>query len=191
MKFLEIEFKYNAENVDFKAFEEFALSKKPLKSIIVSGFDHFYSHAKNPDSFCRHRIGPDLNQLTFKRKDPTANNNVTRTEHNINLATDTSKEQIEAFCKEFNYFYNTSIFKTCFVYTYEWYTLVYYIVHDTNMKEVGRFLEIEASESYAWGSKEEALSSIISIERFAKGLGLSAQSRLKKSLWEMFRKETK
>lgn len=189
MKFKEIELKYNAKDIDFHAFNAFALSRKPISKVIASGYDHFHANSKDKDSFCRHRVGLDINQLTFKRKGEGAANNVTRTEHNLNLSPDTSVEQVEALCAEFGYTYNTSIFKTCFVYTYEWYVFVYYIVHDKSMKELGRFLEIEAREDYNWGSEQDALTGIASIEKFAKGLGINAQSRMRKSLWEMFRKE--
>lgn len=190
MKFREIELKYNAENIDFAEFEKFALERKPLKKVIAAGFDHFHANAKEKDSFCRHRVGPDgMNQLTFKRKDSGATNNVTRTEHNLDLAPNVTTDQVKALCAEFGYKYNTSIFKTCFVYEYDWYIFVFYIVHDTSMKEVGRFLEIEAKEDYHWGSEQEAMAAIVSIERFAKSLGITPQNRLKKSLWEMFRKE--
>lgn len=197
----EIEFKYNADGLDFKEFERLALERNPKKVIIASGYDHFYSSHKDKDAFCRHRVGhyvvlqewdtnkKELNQLTFKRKPAGAANNVTRTEHNIDLDKSVKEEQIRALCEEFGYKYNTSIFKTCFVYTYEYYVFVYYIVHDTNMKEVGRFLEIEALESYDWQTEQDAVAAITAVERLTKSLGITAQARMKKSLWEMFRKD--
>ena len=187
MAFKEIEFKYRADEIDFKKFEEFAKSRTPVRFTLASGYDHFYANSKDADAFCRHRVGPDMNQLTFKRK-TTGTDNYIRTEHNIDMKTKVSVPQVEALCKEFGYTYNTSIFKTCFVYEYEYYTLVYYIVADTSMKEVGRFFEIEAKEDYEWGADNAAWDAIVTVERFCKPLGITPQGRMKKSLWELFRK---
>lgn len=189
MKFKEVELKYSAQEIPFSVFKQFAENQEGLEnSIIVSGYDHFFANKKDRESFCRHRVGPDLNQLTFKRKAPESSNNTVRTEHNLDLKPYITEDQVAALCNEFGYEYNTSIFKTCFVYKYEWYTLCYYIVADMDQKEVGRFIEIEASESYKWSSEDEAKSAIISIEKLNK-IGLTHKNRLKKSLWEMFRKE--
>lgn len=189
MAFKEIELKYRADHLKLEDFQEFAKNRDDLKkTLLASGYDHFYSSASDKDAFCRHRVGPDINQLTFKRKQHDANNYV-RTEHNIDMKARVTTAQVTALYKEFGYEYNTSIFKTCFVYTYEWYTLVFYVVYDTNMQEKGRFFEIEAREDYPWDSEGAAWDSIVALERLFKPMGISAQNRLKKSLWEMFRKE--
>ncbi len=190
-KFMEVELKYNAEGMKLSSFIDFCEGRKGLTTkIMVSGYDHFYSSLKQPDSFCRHRIGPDMNQLTFKRKTADANNFV-RTEHNIDLTTPVSKAQIEALVKEFGYQYNFSIFKSCWVFKYDWHTFVYYICSDMEMQELGRFMEIEAAEDHNWASEAQAWQEITVLEKLCKPLGVTAQSRIKRSLYEMFKKEPK
>ncbi len=188
MNFKEVEFKYKADNISLTSFIEFCNKKDPKRVVIASGYDHFFHSVASEDAFCRHRMGPDMNQLTFKRKS-VANNNFVRTEHNIDLTRDMTKEQIEALCSEFGYKFNTSIFKNCFVYNYDWYTFVYYICYDVDMKELGRFVEIEMSEDHNWTSENQAWNELLIVEKLcAKELGVSAQSRIKRSLFEMFRK---
>lgn len=188
MKFMEVELKYRADEISLPAFKAFCVDRGPKEVILASGYDHFYSNTKDPDAFCRHRTGTDFNQLTFKRK-TVDNNNYVRTEHNLDLAPKVSEEQVKALCSEFGYQYNTSIFKTCYVYIFDWYVMAYYVCYDSGMKEVGRFVEIEAKESADWRNQEHAWSELLIIERTAKQIGLSAQGRLKRSLYEMFRAE--
>lgn len=184
-QYKECEFKYNAKDLSLTAFTAFCTDRKPKNFIIASGYDHFYSHTRSKESFCRHRKGEEFNQLTFKRKTNDANNFI-RTEHNINLSLDTRKEQIEALCKEFSYEYTDSIFKNCFIYNYGWYTLVYYIIYDKDLIEKGRFFEIEMDENHDWKDEQDAWSSLLVMEKMCKPLGVSPQSRVKRSLFEMF-----
>lgn len=188
MHFKEIELKYRADNVllsDFQAYCE--SSKKPYSFLHASGYDYFYDDAVEPGEFCRHRVGADMNQLTFKRK-TTNKNNYIRTEHNINLAKDTTVDQVSALCSEFGFSFNTSIFKTCFVYKFQSHTAVYYVCYDIEMKELGRFIEIELDENRNWGDEENAMKALQVLEQDMSRLGLKPQSRVKKSLFELFRK---
>lgn len=191
MNYREVEFKYRAAVL----LDEFVkicegLDDRLIKTVQPSGFDNFYSSVKNPDCFCRHRIElGKFNQLSFKRK-LTDKNNYIRTEHNLNMDVDTKKSQVQAMLSEFGYKYNTSIFKNCFVYAYELYTLVYYVCYNSELKELDRFVEIELNEDYAWGSEEDAWKALVDLEkRFSVPLLISPQARIKRSLFEMFRKE--
>lgn len=188
MKSMEIEYKYRADEISLEEFHKFCIGKNPVKSLVASGYDHFYENLKDTTGFYRHRVGPDMNQLTYKRK-TSDNNNFVRKEHNLDFSKKVSIDQVSEYVKDFGYQLNTTIFKNCFVYSYDYYTLVFYVCYDTKMKELGRFMEIEMDESYAWRSEQEAMSSLVAMERFCKPLGVSAQSRLKKSLFELFRKE--
>jgi adenylate cyclase class IV len=183
---VEIEFKYRADNISLTAFTEFCKSRRPIQVIHAAGYDHFYQHAQEGDSFCRHRIGPDMNQLTFKRK-TTDSNNFVRTEHNLDLDSVT-QEQVAALCAEFGYKPNFSLYKSCFVYNYDCYTLVYYICYDVDMKELGRFVEIEMKEDHPWESETQAWDQLLVFEKLCKPLGVSPQSRVKRSLFELYKK---
>lgn len=184
---LEVEFKYNCKDILLSNFLEFCKNYDKSKFITASGWDHFYYNEKTPDVFVRHRIGPDCNQKTIKRK-LTANNNFIRTEHNIDLDAKTTKEQISAECAEFGYQYNFSIFKTAFVFKYNWHVFVYYIVYDTEMQELDRFIEIEMSEEHTWKDEQEAYSQLLVLEKLCKSIGLTPQARVKNSLFERYKK---
>lgn len=186
-KFSEIEVKFRADDISLGKFHEFCKNRPNLQSYITAfGPDHFYSNTKDTDSFCRHRVGADMNQLTFKRK-TAGTNNFIRVEHNIELK-GASGEQIAALVKEFGYDYNTSIQKVCFVYKYDFYTLVYYFCYDLDMKELGRFVEIEMCEDYNWANQQDAWDQLVAMERICRPLGISPQGRIKRSLFELFRK---
>ena len=129
---VEIEFKYNAAEIALTAFTKFCQSHDPESFILASGWDYFYENTKNPDAFCRLRVGPDSNQLTFKRK-LSDKNNFVRTEHNIDLAKSVSRPQIDALVSEFGYKPNTLLFKNCFIYQYARHIFVYYVVYNADM----------------------------------------------------------
>lgn len=186
-RYLEIETKYNAKNVSLTEFKEFCKARGPLRSIMASGYDHFYAKPDEESSFCRHRTGPDRNEFTYKQKTNAANSTIRR-EVNVNMMPGESKETAAALAESFGYQYNTSIFKTCFVYTYEWYTLVYYITYDLDMKELDRLLEIEMKEDHPWASEADAWNQLTVLEKLCKPLGASPQARIKRSLFEMYRK---
>ncbi len=187
MNFKEIELKYSADDISLTAFMAFCEEREPIKNLTPSGYDHFYK-AGNTDDFCRLRQGPDSNQLTFKRKLHGVNNYV-RTEHNLDLTRKMARAQVEALLKEFGYLYTASIFKNCFVYNYADHTLVYYICYDRDLKELGRFIEIEAKEDYDWETQQHAWDTITAIERFCRPLGITPQARVKRSLFEMYGNE--
>lgn len=187
IEFKEIEFKYKADDISLEAFSSFC-KNEPYKFVLAAGYDHFYSCKDFSESFCRHRVGPDKNELTFKRKTADKNNFV-RTEHNIELSPSVSEEQVAALCNEFGYKHNVSIYKDCFVYKYFNHTFVYYICYNLEMKELGRFVEIEMDENYPWETEEQALNELTMLEKKFHQFGVSPQSRVKRSLFEMFRKD--
>jgi adenylate cyclase class IV len=182
MKFLEIEFKYRADNVSLEDFQY--ICKDPYKLVIASGYDYFYESDQTPGAFCRHRVGADMNQLTFKRKTASKNNYI-RTEHNLNLA-DVKIDQVEALVAEFGYTKARSIFKSCFIYDFSDCIFVYYICYDEGMNELGRFIEIELAEDGRYASQKDAMKQLIKLETRLSPLGIKPKNRLRKSLFELF-----
>ena len=183
---VEIEFKYPAESLE--QFHDFCRKKDGLlRFTMASGFDHFYAGKHAPAAFCRHRQGPDMNQLTLKRK-TTGENNYVRTEHNIELQPDMTEPQIRSLCTDLGYDYTGRLFKTCFIYKYKYYTLVYYLVYNDEMKEQGRYFEIEMAEDADWRDDQEAYQELLVMEKICKPLGAAPEKRLKESLFEMFGK---
>lgn len=185
MSFLEIEYKYKADGISVADFSKFCESKVPRKTTVAMGTDYFFNKKNSDSTFCRYRTGADINQLTFKRKTEDKNNYV-RTEHNIDLALSVDRSRIEALLPEFGYQYNFSMHKSCIIYTFDWYIMVYYICYDEERKELGRFVEIEMSENKEW-AEGEAEAELTVVEKLCKPLGLSPQARVKKSLFELFK----
>lgn len=184
----EVEFKYRAK-VSLTDFHKFCTTtRNPVKYLLISGWDSFYSNTDLPTSFYRHRINTLENQLTFKKK-ISLDNNFIREEHNIDLPLSVSDQKVSDLCGVHGYKYNISIFKNCFIYNYEYYTLVFYIVYDLNLNELDRFIEIEMKEDYDWGSEEEAYSSLITLEKLCKSLSIGPDERVNKSLYEMYKKD--
>lgn len=181
----EIEQKFNASAISPEHFKAFCIKKNPHTELTVSGHDTFYSHPTDPNSFFRYRESDNDAELTFKRK--TQDNNVVRTEYNLNLAGNLC-DKGEAFCKDMGYVYNVTIFKVAFVYVYEAHLLCYYVVYDSDLVELGRFIEIELCEQIAWESEQAARKALINVETGCKELGLTSLNRVSASLFEMYRK---
>ena len=188
MKNKEIEFKYKASSLTLSEFKFFCVSRKPDKFQIISGYDHFYSNTSTTDSFYRHRVNTNENQLTFKRKTDSSNNFI-REEHNIDLPLSVSEEKIKDLCNITGYQYNFSIFKNCFIYNYSYYTLVFYICYDINLNELDRFIEIEMKEDHDWVDEQEAYGELLTLEKLCQNLGISSKDRINKSLFELFRRD--
>lgn len=187
VKFKEIETKYFADNINLKDFKKFAKSLNPIKYIEASGFDYYFT--KN-NAFTRYRAG-ELHELT-KKEQTTSKNNYIRTEINMRIVPETTEEKtlekVTEFVAQDGYKFNFSIFKSCFIYYYTSFDLVYYIVFDSNMKEQGRFLEIEMLEDYPWESVEQVWSELLKIESQLAPLGIKPKNRITKSLYQMFKK---
>jgi len=184
---LEIEFKYRADTLSSKDFVAYC-KKKGGKPFFVSGMDYFYSSVFDNNAFIRHRIGDDMNQLTYKRK-LDAENNVVRVERNIDLSESTGVDTIEGLCRDLNFRYNTKIVKRSFVCHFKDHTLSYYVCLDVGGNKLGAFVEVELPEGKNWKSKEAALQVLEKIERRHKSLQVYPHRRLEKSLYEMFRKD--
>lgn len=189
MKFKEIEYKYNADKIDLNAFKVLCASFNERHEYNeASGYDHFYSPGPNSDSFGRHRIGADINQLTTKHKTSTKHNYF-RDEINTKLDKSETKENVCAQFKSFGYEYVGSLFKNCFVFNFETFTAVYYAVYDDKLTEHGRYLEIELSEDVDWITERRAYDALNQLEEQFSKLGITPQHRIKKSLYELFIKE--
>tara|TARA_Y100000033_G_C2667271_1_gene72548 strand:- start:79 stop:531 length:453 start_codon:yes stop_codon:yes gene_type:complete len=127
-------------------------------------------------------------ELTIKKK-LNDKNNFDRVEVNLKLENDDIKS-VDATAELLGFKENFRIHKACWIYYFEHVDIVYYIVHDENMKEKYRFLEIEFLEHVEGFSTEEKLNILNSYEKKLDSLGINAYKRMKRSLFEIFRKET-
>lgn len=183
MHFKELETKYFADNIGM---DDFVKLVQPLNPewMLVSSYDDYFTNDKG--EFIRYRYHDHMGELTIKRKTTDTNNN-NRIE--VNVPTDgKSSPSIAAFCDLLGYKMNFSIFKTCKIAFLEKIVLVYYVVYDENLNEKKRFIEVEARENYQWASEEEAWAEIVKYENMLTPLGISSKNRVKKSLFEIFKK---
>lgn len=192
--FLEIEVKYNADDIDRIKFKDLAQGLNPHEFIYVESYDVYY--VRDEESFLRYRM-PATNsgeeksnkraELAFKRKH-IAKNNIVRTEVNLRVDVNTP-ELVNAFCEGLGYKKNFSIYKMCDIYVFEDATLVYYSVKDESNK-YAHFVEIEASEEMNL-SEDAAWTIIQKYEKILSPLGITAQKRKRLSLYEMYKKDIK
>lgn len=200
--FTELEYKYNADNIGLQDFQDLMKSIGYLKSLDISSWDYYYTNENN--DFIRFRES-DTPELTIKRK-TTENNNWNRIE--VDLPLDKNKISVtivEEFVNLQNYQFNFKVYKSCFIYWSEYVNYVYYIVYDEQMRECNRFIEVEVNKDKIneLASEERRQSEIeagfkllpispLSVLKEAEEkltiLGISSKNRLKKSLFEIFKK---
>lgn len=186
MRFKEIETKYDASNIKMEDFLKIIEQLPIRKKLLVSSYDEYFTNKEG--DFVRYRHNNERGELTIKRKVTNANNNE-RVEVNMptqgdNLATTTR------FLDLLGYEPNFSIYKTCNIFWTDKVDLVYYVVYDKEFKERRRFIEIEADEHLEWESEEQAWGEILKYEKLLEPLGITPQHRLRKSLFEIFRKDS-
>lgn len=184
MKFKEIEFKYDADGVSMNNFVELMETFKIDRKMLVSSYDDYFVDPTG--NFIRYRYTDGGGELTIKRKTTDKNNNE-RIEVNVPTAGDNLRT-VEAFVDLLGYKHNFGIYKTCKIFWIDKVVLVYYVVYDKEMKEQRRFIEIEANEDLVWDSEQAAWDEITKWEKVIEPLGIKPKNRLKKSLFEVFRK---
>lgn len=184
MHFKEIEYKYDADNVSMEKFVELVEGFPSTKKMMVSSYDDYFVNQEG--NFIRYRYTDGRGELTIKRKLSDKNNNE-RIEVNVPTAGDNLKT-VAAFVDLLNYKHNFGIYKSCKIYWTGKVVLVYYVVYDKELKELRRFIEIEADEDLPWASEQEAWDEIAKYEKLMEPLGITSKNRLKKSLFEIFRK---
>lgn len=206
MKFKEIEFKYDAKEIPLNFFTQIIEKNySPFKRLIVSSYDDYFINSES--NFIRYRhaglygssntdhgshsiwVKQELNQapeLTIKRKMTQENNNE-RIEVNMSIVPQ-NFSTVEEFIKLLGYTHDFRIYKVCNIYWVDRVVICYYIVFDNNMRELNRFIEIEANEDLHFNDETEALKLITNyeIELNKLGLPLTPEKRLKKSLFEMY-----
>ena len=198
MKFKEIEFKYDAKDIPLNLFTQF-IEKNYIvtKKLIVSSYDDYftnldsnfirYRHNNNdhdPNSIWIKQEYGNTPELTIKRKMIAENNNE-RIEVNMAIVPQ-DFSTIDEFIKLLGYTHDFRIYKVCNIYWVDRVVLSYYLVFDNNMRELNRFIEIEANEHLEFKNEQEALEIISNYEMELMPLGISSQKRLKKSLFEMY-----
>jgi adenylate cyclase class IV len=185
MRFREIETKYDASEITLKSFTDLIKSKfKVRKFLRVGSSDDYFVDKDN--NYLRYRHKEGRSELTIKRKLDQHNNNK-RIEVNL-PTTGATIEAVAQFAELLGYKHNFCVYKTCDIYWIGTVIVCYYVVYDEEWKEQRRFIEIEADEELEWESETQAWSAVESYEEEFEPLGIKAKSRLKKSLFEMFKR---
>lgn len=191
----EFETKYRVEPHQQSEFKRVVGTLPNLKKFIyVEGPDLYF--IKSGEDFARYRkpshgLDNDRSEVTWKTKPVGAKNNIKRTE--VNWRVDgTPEEAILAGLELTGYKFNFSIEKNCHIYNLEDATLVFYTVFDTTdgkPSKMDTFVEIEIDEHLVSTlTEDQAMEIIEKYEKILEPLGLSAQRRLRKSLFEIYRR---
>lgn len=185
----ELELKYRADDVSLSEFCSLMDSMQPERKLEVASWDVYYAGNKFglPFQFIRHRKG-DTPELTIKIRNSDKNNQ-DRFELDLKLEKSLPEKIVSKFIKLIGFEENFRIYKDCTIYWLPKVDLVYYIVYDKNKKEKARFIEIEARKDVHFDTQEDAWALVKEIESKLAPLGIAPQSRLKRSLWDMFKKE--
>lgn len=187
-QFKELEYKYNADNVKLEDFNNFIGSISPpwRTHKDVSSWDIYYLHENIKDYFIRYRKSGDTPELTKKRKTKDSNN-WDRVE--VDLPIDANRiddATVEKFVQLDGYKENFRIYKSCFIFWFDNINVVWYVVYDENMKEKGRFIEIEINKDKVTELGDKAADVLKDFETKLGTLGITHKHRLKKSLFEMY-----
>jgi len=197
LEFRELEYKYSADDISLEDFRKVMMNVRKnypsseKRIVEVSSWDTYYTNGK--DEFIRYRDSQVKPELTIKRKTQTANNNH-RIEVNLPLdlrgmCSEEREKMVKEFTSLLGFTENFKIYKTCFIYFIGDLNYVYYIVYDRHMKEQRRFLEIEFSEERAKHfNSDEVFKKLNEYESFLEPLDLKSRNKLKKSLFEFFKK---
>jgi adenylate cyclase class IV len=193
---IEFESKYRVEQnivLPFKlavekmhAFKEFVYAEGP---------DEYF--VKDDGLFARYRKeankGPNARaELTIKIKPEGAKNNIIREEYNVRVD-GTPRETIVKFLTALGFKHNFTVMKSCFIYRMEDATLVTYTVADITdgiLKNENHFVEIEVCEEKIHTMTErQAWEILTNYEKLLEKFGINPQKRLKRSLFEMYKRD--
>lgn len=197
-KLTEFETKYRVEPHLLTEFKRIVGSLPELiKFIYVEGPDYYFT--KSDGSFARYRrpshgLDNGRSEVTIKVKPEGAKNNIIRKE--VNWRVDiTPEDAIREGLRLMGYTPNFSIFKQCHIYNFPDVTLVFYMVYDTTDGKASKtdtFVEIEVSEEKISEMTEDQAWALIShYEKVLEEIGITPQKRLRKSLFEMYRRDIK
>lgn len=182
----ELEFKYDGSDIKLSKFIEFANKYNPVKRVEGSGWDYYFSGEGQGFEFIRFRQG-GISELTIKIKSEDKNNN-NRFELDVPLDMKVSPWIVEKFVSLFGFKENFRVYKYFDIYWFEKVDIVYYTIYNKDMTEIGRRVEIEARKDYPFKSADEALAEVKAMEQLMSEIGITPQKRMKKSMWEQFRK---
>jgi adenylate cyclase class IV len=194
MGHFEIENKYRVDPSIELPFVMLVRSFPEEKTFIhAEGADKYY--VKDGNKFCRYRRQEDSSraELTYKIKPKDAINNIVRVEYNIRVD-GTPPEVIDKVLTEIEgYKHSFTIYKRCSIFNFSDAIIVYYSVADITdgkVRGLDHFIEIEVNEEILHNLTEaEARAILDKYEKKLEPIGISPYKRLRKSLWEMYKRD--
>jgi adenylate cyclase class IV len=191
-EFSELEYKYRADNIKLSDFRNLMNQVGFYKSLDVSSWDVYYVSQTNKESFLRLRLSDDP-ELTKKIKVKNGNN-WERVEVDLPLDYTRLKEStVDKYAEVEGYERARKIYKSCFIFWQDNANYVYYIVYDEDLKELGRFIEVEVNKNMVNELNNQcengAMTELNKAQSILASIGITAQNRMKKSLFELYVKE--
>lgn len=187
----EFETKYKVNESALFTFKNIVQGLAGLEGFVyVEGPDTYWTKGED---FCRYRKASHEGEgtkawLTMKQKPEGAKNNIQRKEVNWRVDS-TPFETIREGVEMLGFKYNFKIYKMCHIYFFNDATLVFYTVKDEAKGDLTHFVEIEVKEETIGNlTEDEAWGVIKKYEAAFEPLGLTSKNRLRKSLFEMYRR---
>lgn len=200
LAFHEFEVKFRIEEGQLNDWKQLVTKYKEenpsnYKEFIYVDSDDIYYTKKLLDknieySFIRYRFSEEEKRAELTTKEKLVDsNNIIRKEYNVRVDNN-NKATIEGFVIDgLGYDYNFKITKYVHIYVFKDVTLPFYTVIDESGKR-DTFVEIEVDEKLLHKiNEEEAWEIIKKYETLLAPLGITSKNRLKKSLFEMYRKD--
>ena len=195
-EYTELETKYSANLEDLIKFKFLIKENCQInRTLIVEGPDEYFVKP-NTDDFKRFRHAEypaDCGkEITTKKKREGSIYNINRDEKNLDVSSNDDK-LIRKVIEDDGYEYNFTVWKTCHIYEMDDATLVFYTVIDITPGasfSPKSFIEIEINESIVHTMTTEQAKEIIKkYETLLEPLGINANKRLQKSLFERYRRK--
>jgi len=194
-RFTEFETKYTSDIIELFGFKSIVESLPGLLE---------FTYAEGPDtymtrpdgSFGRYRAakyphGTKYAQWTLKIKPIGAKTNISRLEYNWRVD-GTPPQEILDGAEAMGFVFNFKITKQCHIYRFEDATLVFYSVKEEESAKEDYFIEIEITEETVHElTEDQALEIIRKYEKILNPVGVNAQKRMRRSLFEIYRKDIK
>lgn len=194
---IEFESKYRVEPNIAMQFQLLVGKMSTFKEFVHAiGPDEYF--VKGEEQFIRYRKeahkGPDSRaELTMKIKPQGAKNNIIREEFNVRVD-GTPRETIVKFVTALGFKHNFTVYKNCLIYRMTDATLVFYTVADITdgmLKNEDHFIEIEVDEETIHTMTEaQAWEILVKYEKALEIIGINSQKRLRKSLYEMYKRQS-
>jgi len=187
----ELEVKYRVSQSDLFPFKKIIEDEFNVERFeYVTGPDYYFVKPGTQD-FIRYRCAKyqtHEGELTMKRKRHSSNN-INRTEVNIKLK-DPSLQDITKMADLLGFSLNFTVLKDCYIFELSDCFMSFYSVSEVGSKKAPLFfIEIEIKEDIVdLLSAKESLELLKFYENKLSKLNISARKRVKKSLFEIFRK---